>query len=86
MSTWECMSLARHTKPISHQKNTCQRHMMIVHHICICIPKTIPDKENIGTYAPLSGTVAGPFGEIELSMCNVIILVLCYLYSSLIDL
>ena len=30
---------------------------------------------NIGIYAPLTGTVAGPFGEIELSKSNVIILV-----------
>jgi hypothetical protein len=48
---------------------------MIVHTICICIPKTIPDNKNIGIYMPLTGTVAGPFGEIELLMCNVVILV-----------
>ena len=48
---------------------------MFVHHICICIIKTIPDNKNIGIYAPLTGHVAGPFGEIKSSMCNGIILV-----------
>jgi hypothetical protein len=69
------MSIARRTKPVSRQKNMCQRYMMFVHHICICLPKTIPDNKNIGIYAPLIGTLAGPFGEIELLICNVIILV-----------
>ena len=42
-------------------------------------PATVPVSgaytPNIGIYAPLTGTVAGPFGEIGLSKSNVIILV-----------
>ena len=48
--------------------------MTFVHHTGYYIPKTI-QTPNIGIYAPLTGTVAGPFGEIELSKSNVIILV-----------
>ena len=47
---------------------------MFVHHTCICIPK-LSQTPNIGIYAPLTGTVKGPFGEIELEKSNCIILV-----------
>ena len=47
--------------------------MTFVHHKCYCIPKQ-SQTPNIGIYAPLTGTVAGPFGEIELLKSNGIIL------------
>ena len=48
--------------------------MTFVHHTCYCIPKTIQTPD-INIYAPLTGTVASPLNEIELSESNSIILV-----------
>ena len=52
--------------------------MTFVHHTCYYIPKTI-QTPNIGIYAPLTGTVAGPFGEIELekSNCKILAYAIC---------
>ena len=39
----------------------------------------------MGNYLQLTGSLAGAFGEFEQDKSNLIILVSCYLYSSLID-
>ena len=39
----------------------------------------------MGNYMQLIGTLTGAFGKFEQDKSNLIILVLCYLYSSLID-
>ena len=46
--------------------------LCIIH---VTIYLKVSQTPNIGIYAPLTGTVAGPFGEIELSKSNGIILV-----------
>ena len=74
MSTRECMSVARCTNSVSCHKNTCQGHMMLCI-VYVSVKLKLSQAPNIGIYAPLTGTVAGPFGEIELEKCNCIILV-----------
>ena len=59
--------------------------MMFTHCTCLYKVETIPDTNYGQLYTQLIGTLTVAFGKFEQDKSNLINLVLCYLYSSLID-